>query len=132
MYPHHLNRHLVNLSANRPINNWPIKNWTVEELERRTLLSGSPFSISNATHFVPTSSDITDVKAGPLAAAGQHLEDLYHEYKTYVKKGGKKSAFTSKDEPLLEYKGTSVVVTIRTLGTMTQATNFLHSIGGAS
>ena len=119
MHQHHPKRHLMNLLAG----------WSVEQLEPRTLLS-SVFSLSKLPVFTATSGDINDFKNGPLGNAGMHLADLYSEYKTFVRKSGSANGFESKKEPLLQYQGASVAVTIRTRGTMPDTSTFIHHIGG--
>ena len=50
--------------------------------------------------------------------------------KPFVRKGGTANGFESKKEPLLQYQGASVAVTIRTRGTMPDTSTFIHHIGG--
>jgi hypothetical protein len=101
-----------------------------EQLEQRQLLSGNVFGISKVPVYVPTSGDINDFKSGPLGNAGALLGQLYVDYKHFVKKGGSKSGFTSKIENSLQTQGTSVAVTVRTRGSMADATTLVHSLGG--
>ena len=103
MHQHHPNRHLVNFAAA----------WCVEELERRTLLSGGVFDVSKIPVYVPTSGDISDPRNGPLGNAGATLTQVYSDYRHFVNGGGTPSKFSSQMFDSLQSKGTSVAVTVR-------------------
>jgi hypothetical protein len=119
MHQHHLKRHLVNRAAA----------WSAEQLEQRTLLSGGVFDVSNVPTYVPTSTDISDVKNGPLGNFGSHLAGLYTEYKRFVKDGGDPAKFRSKTETLLQYNHGKVAVTVRTRGNLNDLATRLQQYG---
>jgi hypothetical protein len=119
MHQHHPKRQQRNLLAG----------WSVEELESRRLLSGGVFDVSKIPVYVPSSADISDAEHGPLGNAGSALVGLYSDYRHFVNKGGKPSSFSDDTLTSLESKGTSVGVTVRVRGTMTQAATLLHNLG---
>src|SRR5215218_269905 len=63
----------------------------LEPLERRTLLASAvaagAFDLTNVPAFTPTSSNLADVKHGPMAVAGGHLANLYLDYRRAIKAG---------------------------------------------
>lgn len=89
----------------------------LEPLERRTLLASavaaSAFDLSNVPAFRPTSSDLADVKHGPMANAGGHLAGLYLDYRRALKAG---RDFTATDAALDIRDDNKVGITLRIRG----------------
>ena len=104
MHQHHPNRHLVNFAAA----------WCVEELERRTLLSGGVFDVYKIPVYVPTSGDISDPRNGPLGNAGATLHAGLFGLSPLCRNGGGSVPSKFSDGPLssLQTQGISVAVTV--------------------
>lgn len=101
----------------------------VESLENRALLTG-PSSTPPAWH--PTTTNLADVKNGPLALAGQQLVQIYQEYLTYAQSGGQGGAFKSSLSKLISFNGTNgtnVGVDIRGYGDFVSFQTALRNIG---
>jgi hypothetical protein len=86
---------------------------SLESLELRTLLTGGPASTQPT--WMPTSTDVADVKNGPLANAGTDLIRVYQQYQAYVHNGGKPENFKSSD-PNLRIQNGMIGVDVRTYG----------------
>jgi hypothetical protein len=88
----------------------------VESLERRTLLSTTPFK--------PTSTNLADIQNGPMASEGQTLINLYQDYL----KGDSSSQLASLF-PTLQFQGSSVSIGVNGTGTFTSFENALKTLG---
>jgi len=80
----------------------------IESLEGRVLLTGNTWK--------PTTTDLTDVRNGPMANEGQ---DLINVYQTFLKAGDATSLAAK--FPLLQFSGNDVAVQVRSNGTATLA-----------
>ncbi len=85
----------------------------LEPLENRRLLAAPGYGPPT---WVPTTTNIADVKNGPLAKAGQDLISLYQEYQTYLANDGVAGQFHSKQAGRLEIQGTNVGVDVNVYG----------------
>jgi hypothetical protein len=86
-----------------------------EGLESRLLMASnlrSVFNPGNIPVYNPTSTNVGDVKNGPMANAGPALIDLYREFRKFRQAGGPVASFQSDQEQLLIDKG-RVAVTVR-------------------
>jgi hypothetical protein len=90
----------------------------VESLEGRVMLDGtSPWR--------PTSTDLSDVKNGPMANEGQ---DLINVYQAYIRAGNSAAGFATRF-PLLRFQGNSVGVDIRGTGTFSSFLTSVRNLG---
>lgn len=94
----------------------------LDPLEVRTLLSNVP------PVWTPTSSDLSDVKSGPLANAGQALINVYLDYQKYVSEGTD-ATFTSPSEPDVRIQGDTVGVDVNGWGDFTSFVNQVQLSG---
>lgn len=85
----------------------------LEPLERRTLLSQTPFSIDRWEKFTPASADLRDFRAGPLANLGS-LAPLYLEFRSFKSRHPGKAFRPGDAYRSLLFKGEKVGVSVRT------------------
>src|SRR5688572_11205318 len=88
----------------------------IEPLERRTLLAAAvtgAFDIASLPVHKPASSDLADVKNGPMANAGGLLTGLYLDYRRAIKAG---RAFGAPEKTALDIRDDKVGITLRIRG----------------
>lgn len=88
----------------------------IEQLESRRLMAvdiGGVFDPDNVPVNTPTTTDLTDIKDGPLANAGQDLINLYRDYRRFMNAGGKESKFDKSLANPLVVKDARVALTVR-------------------
>ncbi|MFT3785231.1 MAG: hypothetical protein QM770_03575 [Tepidisphaeraceae bacterium] len=105
----------------------------VEMLEQRRLLTvvtTNPYDVSDVPEFTPTTDVLKDGKEGPLAKGGQALADLYGEYRSYIRAGGKASNFVSAKKDVYETDGAMLGVSLRTRGKMNDLVRLVRNSGG--
>src|SRR5689334_10045377 len=73
----------------------------LEALESRTLLDGGGIIPHAVPTWVPTSTDLHDVKNGPMANAGPDLISIYFEYQAFLQNGH--GNFTSAKAPYIYF-----------------------------
>ena len=98
----------------------------MESLESRRLLDGG--GLNTPPTWRPTNHDLTDVKNGPLALAGQDLINIYQEYLAYERLNNG-SAFVSRTNSYIEFNGNFVGIDIRGYGDPTTFQTSLRNIG---
>jgi large repetitive protein len=88
-----------------------------ERLEPRVLLASKVFDLSRIPVYTPTSTDIHDVKRGPMAIAGGDLIDVYLDYRRALGAGRTFSARTASSANDLSISESGKIgVTLRTRG----------------
>lgn len=101
----------------------------IEQLEGRQMLAANPFDFRNVPNFTASTSNINNVKDGPLAKGGGELISLYNEYSSYVKKGGNRYNFNSSQADQYAIVGRNVLMTIRTRGSVDSLVAQLKEMG---
>ncbi|CAN5470043.1 hypothetical protein BH09PLA1_BH09PLA1_09480 [soil metagenome] len=108
----------------------PVQNHSIEPLERRTLLAAAvtgAFDLNNVPVFRPTSTDLADVKNGPMANAGGWLTGLYLDYRRAIKAG---RAYTLPATPIDVRSDNTVGITLRIRGYSDKFLNGLKTAYG--
>ena len=92
-----------------------------ETLETRVLLAANNLFRPPLPPLVqPTSTNIADVKSGPMASAGSELINLYRDYRRFKNAGGADADYRNDFLDDVLRKGTKVGVTVRGRGTLEQ------------
>lgn len=102
----------------------------IEGLEGRRLMAADPFRVGKTPVYTPTTSDLSDVKNGPLAKGGGALANIFAEYAKYVKKGGVRARFESTYADTYYVNKNVMGVTIRTRGSVDDMANVIKENGG--
>lgn len=103
---------------------------TLEHLEKRQLLAGDVFNVNKIPVFTPSSSDINDLKNGPLGNATASLAELYIDFRKFIRKGGKAADYTPSDDSTLVFDKGRVGVLVRVRSSMADASALIRSLGG--
>lgn len=90
----------------------------VETLEGRVLLDGSGYS------WKPTTTDLRDVKNGPMANLGQDFINLYQDFLKGVQPGQLQQAY-----PAVMFQGNMVGIQLKGLGDFTSFQTSLRNLG---
>lgn len=94
----------------------------LESLEDRMMLDGG------MSAWKPTSSDVSDVRNGPMGNAGQYLIQVHNEYQNFLNNGGIGN-FRSSLEGFVQFSGDRVAVDVVGLGDFDQFTTNLKNVG---
>lgn len=97
----------------------------VEPLERRVMLS-SVGVFRPPVAFTPTSTDVADLKNGPMANVGQQLVEIYREYRRFKRNTAADVDFVSKLRDSIVIGQDRVGVTVRGRGTLEALTQRLR------
>lgn len=102
-----------------------------ESLEKRTLFA-SASSVFNVDHIYdgPTNGSLSDFKNGLMSNVSPDLTELYIKYRKFRNAGGKDADFQFPATNEVLVAGTRVGVTIRTFGTLADATELVRSLKG--
>jgi len=114
---------VVRLSTTKPATVTPNRS----TLAATTVSNSSPKPASATTRAAATT-DIGDVKNGPLAKAGQDLIAIYQEYQSFVQAGGT-GTFTSSRASVIMISGTSVKLNVRGTGNIGTLAGQLGALG---
>jgi hypothetical protein len=105
----------------------------LEQLEPRRLMaisSGGVFDVGNIIDNHPTTTDISDVKNGPMANAGEGLINLYREYRRFENHGGDPADFSTSLNKLMVINNGRVVVHLRAKNGLDAVTTAVEGAGG--
>jgi large repetitive protein len=98
----------------------------LEALEMRTLLTGGGNQV--APTWQPTTTNLLDLRNGPLAKAGEYLDAIYFEYQHFLQSGGT-GTFTSTLSKVVDTHGDLVNVDARGWGNFSNYVTSLRDIG---
>lgn len=116
----------------KPLNSLQSHFRPIEQLEARQLMAvdvGGVFDPDNVPVNAPTTTELTNVKNGPLANAGQDLINLYRDYRRFINSGGKESKFDKSAGNPLIVKDARVALTIRGRDGLSSLQSLLQSEG---
>ena len=99
----------------------------IESLERRMLLDGGGGN-DVPSNFHPTTTDVYDVKNGPMAIAGQDLISIYKEYQQF-RSTGNGGAFVSSKTGYVRFSGDYVGIDAHGWGDVNAYVSSLKNLG---